>query len=79
METTAAVLWEVGSKWSVEQIDLDPPRDEEVLVELHASGMCHSDEHLVTGDLPFTMPMIGGHANTGADIADAARRELAGP
>ena len=65
METTAAVLWEVGQEWSVEQIELDPPGDEEVLVELHACGMCHSDEHLVTGDLPFGLPIIGGHEGGG--------------
>jgi len=65
VETTAAVLWEVGKEWSVEQIELDPPKDQEVLVELHASGLCHSDEHLVTGDLPFGLPIIGGHEGGG--------------
>jgi S-(hydroxymethyl)glutathione dehydrogenase/alcohol dehydrogenase len=30
-----------------------------------ASGLCHSDEHLVTGDLPFELPMIGGHEGAG--------------
>ncbi len=38
-----------GSPWS-EEIDLDPPGPGEVLVKMAASGMCHSDEHLVTGD-----------------------------
>ncbi|WP_330255067.1 NDMA-dependent alcohol dehydrogenase [Nocardia sp. NBC_00565] len=65
METTAAVLWERNSPWSVETIELDPPKDEEVLVELHASGMCHSDEHIVTGDMPFQLPCIGGHEGAG--------------
>ena len=53
MKTKAAILWEVGKDWSVEEIELDPPKEGEVLVKLAASGMCHSDEHLVTGDLPF--------------------------
>jgi S-(hydroxymethyl)glutathione dehydrogenase/alcohol dehydrogenase len=65
VETTAAILWELGKEWSVEQITLDEPKDEEVLVELAASGMCHSDEHLVTGDLPFQLPIIGGHEGAG--------------
>ncbi len=65
MQTEAAVLWEVGSEWKVEQIDLDPPKETEVLVRLAASGMCHSDEHLVTGDLPFELPIIGGHEGAG--------------
>jgi S-(hydroxymethyl)glutathione dehydrogenase/alcohol dehydrogenase len=65
METKAAVLWEVGAPWSVETIELDEPGTGEVLVKMAASGMCHSDEHLVTGDLPFELPIIGGHEGAG--------------
>ncbi len=65
MQTKAAILWEIGKEWSVEEIDLDPPKAGEVLVEMKASGMCHSDEHLVTGDLPFALPIIGGHEGAG--------------
>jgi NDMA-dependent alcohol dehydrogenase len=65
MKTQAAILWEVGKDWSVEEIDLDPPREREVLVRLAASGLCHSDEHVVTGDLPFLLPLIGGHEGAG--------------
>jgi S-(hydroxymethyl)glutathione dehydrogenase/alcohol dehydrogenase len=65
MKTTAAVLWELGGKWEVEEVELDPPAAGEVLVELAASGLCHSDEHLVTGDLPVAYPMIGGHEGAG--------------
>jgi NDMA-dependent alcohol dehydrogenase len=65
MKTKAAVLWEVGKDWSVEEIELDPPKQGEVLVKMAASGMCHSDEHLVTGDLPFALPIVGGHEGAG--------------
>ena len=65
METKAAVLWEVDKPWSVETIQLDDPGPGEVLVKMAASGMCHSDEHLVTGDLPFELPIIGGHEGAG--------------
>ena len=65
MKTKAAVLWEVGKDWNVEEIELDPPKQGEVLVKIAASGMCHSDEHLVTGDLPFALPLIGGHEGAG--------------
>lgn len=65
MKTKAAVLWETNQPWSVEEIELDPPGPGEVLVKLAASGMCHSDEHLVTGDLPFALPIIGGHEGAG--------------
>ncbi len=53
------MLWEVGGKREVEDVELAPPGPGEVLVELAASGLCHSDEHLVTGDLPAALPMVG--------------------
>jgi S-(hydroxymethyl)glutathione dehydrogenase/alcohol dehydrogenase len=53
--------------WSVEPVELDPPQEGEVLVKFAASGMCHSDDHIVTGDssgaTPY--PMIGGHEGSG--------------
>ena len=65
VETEAAVLWEPGGRWEVGPIELDPPKAGEVLVKLGASGMCHSDEHLVTGDFPAPVPVIGGHEGAG--------------
>jgi NDMA-dependent alcohol dehydrogenase len=77
MKTRAAILWGVGQDWSVEEIELDPPKQGEVLVEMKAAGLCHSDEHMVTGDmvvsdelrtmfeLPETFPLIGGHEGAG--------------
>jgi NDMA-dependent alcohol dehydrogenase len=65
MRSEAAILWEPGAPWSVEEIELDPPRAGEVLVEMVASGMCHSDDHARTGDLPAITPLIGGHEGSG--------------
>jgi NDMA-dependent alcohol dehydrogenase len=65
VKTRAAILWELNKPWSVEEIELDPPKEGEVLVEMVASGMCHSDEHVVTGDLPIELPVIGGHEGAG--------------
>jgi NDMA-dependent alcohol dehydrogenase len=65
VKTKAAILWETNTPWSVEEIELDPPKQGEVLVKIVASGMCHSDEHLTTGDLPFALPIIGGHEGAG--------------
>src|SRR5215207_5110388 len=65
MKTKAAILWETNTPWSVEEIELDAPKSGEVLVKMAASGLCHSDEHLVTGDLPFELPIIGGHEGAG--------------
>ena len=49
MKTKGAILWGVGEEWSVEEIEVGDPAPGEVTVELAASGLCHSDEHLVTG------------------------------
>ena len=68
MKTKAAILWETNTPWSVEEIELDPPKAGEVLVKMAASGICHSDEHVVTGDLAGGTPeppIIGGHEGAG--------------
>ena len=65
MKMPAAVLWEPKSDWSVEEVELADPLAYEVRVKLVASGLCHSDEHLVTGDLPAPLPMVGGHEGSG--------------
>ncbi|WP_182379248.1 NDMA-dependent alcohol dehydrogenase [Nocardioides sp. WS12] len=65
MQSRAAVMWESGNQWSVEDIELDPPKRGEVMVRIVGSGLCHSEEHVVTGDLPFALPMIGGHEGAG--------------
>jgi S-(hydroxymethyl)glutathione dehydrogenase/alcohol dehydrogenase len=79
MRSKAAILWDTHTKWSVEEIELDPPKAGEVLVELAASGLCHSDEHLVTGDMVLDpvmaealnarqFPCIGGHEGAGVIV-----------
>ncbi len=68
MKTKAAILRARNTPWSVEEIELDPPKAGEVLVKMVASGMCHSDEHLLTGDLAGVTPeppLIGGHEGAG--------------
>ncbi|RLV48506.1 NDMA-dependent alcohol dehydrogenase [Nocardioides mangrovicus] len=68
MKTRAAIFRELHQPWSVEEIELDPPGRGEVLVKLVASGMCHSDEHVIQGDLPGVCPpapMVGGHEGAG--------------
>jgi NDMA-dependent alcohol dehydrogenase len=65
MKMNAAVLWDVHEDWSVEEIDLDGPQEGEVLVSFEATGLCHSDHHVRTGDLPLTLPLVGGHEGAG--------------
>lgn len=66
MRTRAGVLWERHGKWSVESIELDPPKAGEVLVHFVATGLCHSDEHGRNGDMPMIeIPCVGGHEGAG--------------
>ena len=77
MRSRAAILYEYGRPWTVEEFDLDPPRAGEVLLRLAATGLCHSDEHIRQGKLapsadalrsqglPAMSPTIGGHEGSG--------------
>ena len=56
MKTHAAVLWGREQDWQIEEIDLDPPRSQEVLVKWAAAGLCHSDEHLRRSDMGASGP-----------------------
>src|SRR5258708_10523296 len=69
MKTRTAVLYAPGEAIRVEEIELDPPKEREVQVRMVAAGVCHSDYHLVTGELPGYMPMALGHE--GAGIVEA--------
>jgi NDMA-dependent alcohol dehydrogenase len=66
MQTRAAVITESPGSFEVMDLELDEPRQGELLVRMVASGLCHSDDHLQTGDLPpKRMPLIGGHEGAG--------------
>jgi NDMA-dependent alcohol dehydrogenase len=80
MKTRAAVLWGRGQDWQIEEIDLDGPRQHEVLVKWSAAGLCHSDEHLRASDMgmpaddprasgrPPLFPVVGGHEGGGVVV-----------
>ena len=62
MRTRAAVLYAPHTEYKIEEIELDDPKENEVLVRFVASGMRHSDEHMVTGDMamdPAIVEMLG--------------------
>ena len=69
----AAVQWAIGEKWTVEAVELHEPQEDEVLVEIKASGLCHSDDHNVTGDFPSAVPVVGGHEAAGVVRAVGTR------
>ena len=58
MKTTAAILWERGQPLSIEEADLDAPGAGEVLVEVKAAGVCHSDLHPARDDWPTRTPLV---------------------
>ena len=65
MKTKAAILWERGQPLSVEDITLDPPGRGEVLVEIRAAGVCHSDLHPARDEWPMRTPLVLGHEGSG--------------
>ncbi|HEX8176209.1 MAG TPA: Zn-dependent alcohol dehydrogenase [Pyrinomonadaceae bacterium] len=65
MKIDAAILWEQGSPLSVEEAELEAPRAGEVLVEIRAAGVCHSDLHPARGDWPARTPLVLGHEGAG--------------
>jgi S-(hydroxymethyl)glutathione dehydrogenase / alcohol dehydrogenase len=65
MRINAAILWEQAQPLSVETAELDPPGPGEVLVELRAAGVCHSDLHPARGDWPMKVPVVLGHEGAG--------------
>ena len=66
MKTRASILRQAPGKYETVELDLDDPRPGEVLVKMVASGMCHSDDHVATGDIPVPVfPFCGGHEGAG--------------
>ena len=66
MKTKAAVAYEAGKPLTIETVDLEGPRAGEVLVEVKASGICHTDAFTLSGDDPEgVFPAIMGHEGAG--------------
>src|SRR5579863_9773448 len=66
MQTRAAVAWKAGEPLTIETVDLDGPRAGEVLVEIKATGVCHTDEFTLSGGDPEGLfPAILGHEGAG--------------
>jgi alcohol dehydrogenase len=73
MKTRAAVIrqmekprpYATSQPLVVEELDLDPPGEGEILVKIRAAGLCHSDLSTINGDRPRQMPMVLGHEAAG--------------
>jgi len=70
----AAIFHGPHQPLSIEDVDIDKPREREVLVRTVASGVCHSDLHFVDGLYPFPAPAILGHEAAG--IVDQVGSEV---
>jgi S-(hydroxymethyl)glutathione dehydrogenase/alcohol dehydrogenase len=87
MQTRAAVIRELNTEWHIEDITLDEPKEGEVVIKIAGAGLCHSDEHLMTGDMlpdpamaPMVFPMVGGHEAAGevVDVGPGVRSVAVG-
>ncbi|RZI81929.1 MAG: S-(hydroxymethyl)glutathione dehydrogenase/class III alcohol dehydrogenase [Rubrivivax sp.] len=66
MKTRAAVAWKAGQPLTIETVDLEGPREGEVLVEVKATGICHTDYYTLSGADPEGLfPAILGHEGAG--------------
>jgi Zn-dependent alcohol dehydrogenase len=61
----AAVLRAPGGPLQVEDVDLGPPHAGELLVRVEAGGVCHTELHYMSGDIPCPLPIVLGHEGTG--------------
>ncbi|KAH7113632.1 alcohol dehydrogenase [Dactylonectria macrodidyma] len=63
--TTALVLREINGPFSLEKLTLDKIREDEALIEIHATGVCHTDLSCANGTLPASTPAVLGHEGAG--------------
>ena len=73
MKIRAAVLHQMGKErpydqsrpLSIEEVELKKPEAGEILVKIHAAGLCHSDLSVIDGNRPRQVPMVLGHEAAG--------------
>jgi S-(hydroxymethyl)glutathione dehydrogenase / alcohol dehydrogenase len=69
MKTQAAVAWKPGAPLTIETVDLQGPKAGEVLVEIKATGICHTDYYTLSGaDSEGVFPAILGHEGAGVVV-----------
>lgn len=68
MKVKAAVFYEEGAPFQLEALDLEDPHPGEVLVQMKAAGVCHSDWHLMTGATKHPLPVVPGHEGAGVVV-----------
>lgn len=76
LEMTAALTTATGSAWTIVDAQLDEPRDNEVLVRIVATGVCHTDVSVRDQHIPLPLPAVLGHE--GAGIVEAVGSRVSG-
>ncbi len=65
MKIKAAVVYDKGGPFEMRELELDPPKEGEVLVKVTACGVCHTDEVARRQELPVSLPSVFGHEGCG--------------
>ncbi|HRW61667.1 MAG TPA: alcohol dehydrogenase catalytic domain-containing protein, partial [Defluviicoccus sp.] len=65
----AAVVPSANAKWEIREIATPEPGPNQVLIRIHASGLCYTDVHQTRGDLPGPFPRTLGHEPVGEVVA----------
>lgn len=69
MKTRAAIAWEAGKPLTIEEVDLQGPKEGEVMIKLAATGVCHTDAYTLSGaDPEGIFPSILGHEGAGVVV-----------
>ena len=74
MRLRAAVLNQIGGSLEIEQLELAALEPTDVLVRIHASGLCHTDLEVIEGSLAYPMPIVLGHE--GAGVVEAVGKDV---
>ena len=65
MQALAAIVREAGTKFQLEEVEIEDPRADEVLVRIVATGICHTDVAVQNQDVKLPLPMVLGHEGSG--------------
>src|SRR3954447_12991282 len=65
MRTTAAVASAPHAPFTIEEVDLEEPREHELVVEIRGAGLCHTDVHARDGIYGLPYPIVLGHEGSG--------------
>ncbi len=80
LQITAAVARAPGAEFTLETVELEDPRPDEILVRIAAVGVCHTDLVAREGAMPFSMPAVLGHEGAGVveKVGSAVTKVAAG-